>query len=83
MPGLEGKVALVTGASRGIERAIAIRLGREAASVVVNYSGIAEAAREAVTAVERAGGKAVAVRADVGQVAEVVRLFDESIAPVR
>ncbi len=79
MPGLEGKVALVTGASRGIGRAIAIRLGREAASVVVNYSGNAEAARETVVAVEGAGGNAVAIQADVGKVAEVVRLFDETI----
>jgi 3-oxoacyl-[acyl-carrier protein] reductase len=80
MPGLEGKVALVTGASRGIGRAIALRLGREAVSVVVNYSGNAQAAGETLAAVEGAGGKAVAIRADVGQVAEVARLFDESIA---
>jgi 3-oxoacyl-[acyl-carrier protein] reductase len=80
MPGLEGKVALVTGASRGIGRAIALRLGREAASVVVKYSGNADAAGEAVAAVEGAGCKAVAIRADMGRVAEVARLFDESIA---
>ncbi len=76
---LEGKVALVTGASRGIGRAIAVRLGRDGASVVVNYSGNAEAANEAVAAVEAAGGRAAAVRADIGQVAEVGRLFDETI----
>jgi 3-oxoacyl-[acyl-carrier protein] reductase len=76
---LEGKVALVTGASRGIGRAIAVRLGRDGASVVVNYSGNAEAAREAVAAVEEAGGKAVPIQADIGQVAEVERLFDETI----
>jgi 3-oxoacyl-[acyl-carrier protein] reductase len=79
MPGLVGKVALVTGASRGIGRAIAVRLGREAASVVVNYSGNAEAARDCVAAVEGAGGQAIAIQADVGKVIEVVRLFDESI----
>jgi short chain dehydrogenase len=79
MAGLEGKVALVTGASRGIGRAIALRLGREAASVVVNYSGNSQAAQDTVTAVEQAGGKAVAVQADVGNFAEVVRLFDETI----
>jgi 3-oxoacyl-[acyl-carrier protein] reductase len=76
---LDGKVALVTGASRGIGRAIAERLGRDGASVVVNYSGNAEAAREAVAAVEAAGGRAVAVRADVGRVAEVEALFDETV----
>jgi 3-oxoacyl-[acyl-carrier protein] reductase len=76
---LEGKVALVTGASRGIGRAVAVRLGRDGASVVVNYSGNAEAAREAVTAVEEAGGKAVAIQADVGHVAEVEKLFTEAI----
>jgi 3-oxoacyl-[acyl-carrier protein] reductase len=76
---LEGKVALVTGASRGIGRAIAVRLGRDGASVVVNYSGNAEAAREAVAAVAEAGGKAVAVQADVGKVAEIERLFEEAI----
>lgn len=75
---LDGKVALVTGASRGIGRAIAVRLGRAGAGVVVNYSGNAEAAAEAVAAVEAAGGSAVAVRADIGRVAEVERLFDEA-----
>jgi 3-oxoacyl-[acyl-carrier protein] reductase len=76
---LDGKVALVTGASRGIGRAIALRLGREGAAVVVNYSGSLEAAREAVAAVEAAGGRAVPVRADVGLVAEVERLLDATI----
>jgi hypothetical protein len=56
MPGLVGKVALVTGASRWIGRAIALRPGRESAFVVVNYSGNAQAAQETVTAVEGAGG---------------------------
>ncbi|WZO96275.1 SDR family oxidoreductase [Isosphaeraceae bacterium EP7] len=79
MPGLVGKVALVTGASRGIGRSIAVRLGREGASVVVNYSGNAQAAGDTVAAVEEAGGKAFAVQADVGRVADVVRLFDEAI----
>jgi 3-oxoacyl-[acyl-carrier protein] reductase len=76
---LDGKVALVTGASRGIGRAIALRLGREGAAVVVNYSGNLEAARDAVAAVEAAGGRAVPVRADVGLVAEVERLLDATI----
>jgi 3-oxoacyl-[acyl-carrier protein] reductase len=72
MPGFIGRVALVTGASRGIGLAIAVRLGREAASVVVNYSGNVEAARETVAAVEEAGGKAIAVQADVGKVVDEV-----------
>lgn len=76
---LDGKVALVTGASRGIGRAIALRLAHDGAAVVVNYAGNAGAARVVVDAVECAGGRAAAVQADVGVVADVVRLFDEAI----
>ena len=76
--GLQGKVALVTGASRGIGRAIAVRLGRDGAAVVVNYAGSQQAAQETVAAIEAAGGHAVAVQADVGKRADVERLFDET-----
>jgi 3-oxoacyl-[acyl-carrier protein] reductase len=75
---LQGKVALVTGASRGIGRAIAVRLGRDGAAVVVNYAGSQQAAQETVAAVEAGGGRAVTVQADVGKVADVERLFDET-----
>ncbi len=75
----DGKVALVTGASRGIGRAIALRLARDGAALVVNYAGNAEAARKVVAEVEAGGGRAVAVQADVGVVADVARLFDEAI----
>ncbi len=67
---LQGKVAIVTGAGRGIGRAIAIGYAREGALVVVNYSRSAEAADEAVRTIRSAGGKAVAVRADVSQFAD-------------
>src|SRR5208283_3287366 len=73
---LDGKVALVTGASRGIGRAIAVRLGRDGAAVVVNYSSNHKSALETVAAVEAAGGRAVAVQGDVGKVADIQRLFD-------
>ena len=73
---LDGKVALVTGASRGIGRAIAVRLGRDGAAVVVNYSGNQKAASETVAAIEAASGRAVAVQGDVGKVTDVERLFD-------
>ena len=75
---LQGKVALVTGASRGIGRAIAVRLGRDGAAVVVNYAGNQQAAQETVVAIEAAGGRAVAVQADVGKRADVEWLFDET-----
>jgi 3-oxoacyl-[acyl-carrier protein] reductase len=76
---LQGKVAIVTGASRGIGRAIAHRLGQAGASVVVNYAGNEAAANEAVAAVEAAGGLAVAIQADVSDRSQVNRLFDETL----
>jgi 3-oxoacyl-[acyl-carrier protein] reductase len=75
---LDGKVALVTGASRGIGRAIAVRLGRDGAAVVVNYSGNHEAARETVSAIDAVSGRAVAVQGDVAKVVDIQRLVDAS-----
>jgi len=62
---LEGKVAVVTGASRGIGRAIAQRLAAEGAKVVVNYRASEEAADEVVAEIREQGGEAIAVQADV------------------
>jgi 3-oxoacyl-[acyl-carrier protein] reductase len=68
---LSGKVALVTGGSRGIGRAIAVALGRRGAKVVVNYAARADAAREAAAAVEAAGGQAAIAGFDVADAAAV------------
>jgi len=74
-----GKVAIVTGASRGIGRQIAIQLAQSGAKVVVNYSLNKEKADEVVTTIEQFGGQAVAIRADVSKVSEVEILFTETI----
>lgn len=74
---LSGKVALVTGASRGIGAAIAAHLAREGATVVVNYARSADAANALVAAIEKEGGKAQAVRADVAEPGQVESLFAE------
>jgi 3-oxoacyl-[acyl-carrier protein] reductase len=73
---LKGKVAVVTGASRGIGRAIALRLARDGALVCVNYRGNAEAAGTAVGEIEAAGGEAFALQADVGSVGQLGQFFE-------
>ena len=71
------KVALVTGASRGIGRAIAIRLANDGFAVALNYAGNHEAARDAVEEIQQSGGNATAIQADVGDAGAVGKLFDE------
>ena len=78
MANLTGQVVIVTGSSRGIGRAISERLGRDGASVVVNYAGSQEKAEEVVRAIEAAGSKAIAVQADMSNPEEVKHLFDET-----
>jgi 3-oxoacyl-[acyl-carrier protein] reductase len=73
---LAGRVALVTGASRGIGRAIALRLARDGAAVVVNYAGRREAAEAVAGEIAQGDGRATAVQADVSKVPDVGRLFD-------
>ena len=76
---LDGKVAIVTGASRGIGRAIAIRLAAEGASVVVNYAGNEKAAEETKAAIEAAGGKALCFKADVAGADSVTAMFAAAV----
>lgn len=78
MASLKGKVAIVTGASRGIGRSIAERLAQDGASVVVNYAKNSDEAKKVVSGIEGKGGNAIAVQGDVGRVAEVRRLFQEA-----
>ncbi|WP_310725299.1 SDR family oxidoreductase [Streptomyces sp. N2A] len=77
---LTGKTALVTGGSRGIGRAVALRLAAEGAWVAVHYGDNEEAARETVDRIEGAGGRAFAVRARFGDDGAVDRLFEELTA---
>lgn len=78
--GLIGKTAIVTGASRGIGRAIAMKLGAMKASVAVNYVNDQKSAALTVADIEKFGGKAVAVKADMRQVSDIQSLFDRTIA---
>ncbi|MCS1391529.1 MULTISPECIES: 3-oxoacyl-[acyl-carrier-protein] reductase [Lysinibacillus] len=76
---LEGKVAVVTGASRGIGRAIALKLAEEGAKVVVNYSGSQAKAEEVVAMIQENGGEAIAVQASVSKTEEVTALMDAAV----
>jgi 3-oxoacyl-[acyl-carrier protein] reductase len=75
MAKLEGKVAVVTGASKGIGASIALHLAAEGAAVVVNYSNSKEGADRVVAEISRKGGRAVAVQANLADPADIRRLF--------
>lgn len=77
---LSGKVAVVTGASKGIGAAIATGLAEAGAAVVVNYASSREGAEHVVAGIVGAGGRAIAVQADVSKEADVQRLFAEAKA---
>lgn len=76
---LENRVAVVTGASRGIGRAIALELARRGARVVVNYQHSAEAAKQVVAAIEAEGGTAMAVQADVSDLEQAQALIQAAL----
>lgn len=75
---LKGKVAVVTGASKGIGAGIAKRFGEAGASVVVNYASSKEGADKVVAEITKNVGKAIAVKADVSKAPEVKKLFEET-----
>ena len=79
MTGDSTKSVIVTGASRGIGRAVAIRLARDGFAVVVNYAGNSSKANEVVAEIKAAGGQAIPVQGDVANAADVDRLFDETV----
>ncbi|AFY57718.1 dehydrogenase of unknown specificity, short-chain alcohol dehydrogenase like protein [Rivularia sp. PCC 7116] len=80
MTNLNNKVAIITGSSRGIGKAIATKLASDGATVVINYSHSADKADEAVAQIKQQGGNAISLQADVGKVAEIERLFNQTVS---
>ncbi len=76
---LDGKIAVVTGASRGIGRSIAIELAKRGAAVVVNYNRAADKAQEVVATIREAGGQAEAFQADVADFSQAKALIDFAV----
>lgn len=79
MSQLAGKVAIVTGASRGIGRAIALKLAKSGASIIVNYAGNAQKAQQTVEEIKVLGVEAHPIQADVSKISEIKKLFDQTI----
>lgn len=77
---LDGKVALVTGAGRGIGAAVAAQLGRNGAKVVVNYANSSASADKVVAEIKACGGDAVAIQANVREVKQTMKLFEDAKA---
>ncbi len=80
MENLKDKVVLITGSSRGIGAAIALKVSQAGAKVIINYAGGKEPAEKLAQEIISNGGQALAIKADVSNSAEVKNLFDESIA---
>jgi 3-oxoacyl-[acyl-carrier protein] reductase len=79
MSKLKGKVAVVTGGSRDIGRAISVKLAKEGAKVVVNYHSSESGAKETVAEIKAFGGDAIAVKADVSKLNEITQLKEQTV----
>ncbi|WP_292770030.1 glucose 1-dehydrogenase [Nostoc sp. NOS(2021)] len=79
MKKLEGKVAIVTGSSRGIGKEIAIKLSHEGAKVIVNYSSSPEKAEEVVNQIKQQGGEATAIQADMSRIDQIQQLVTKAV----
>ncbi|MDM8151770.1 SDR family oxidoreductase [Priestia megaterium] len=77
---LEGKVAIITGASRGIGRKVAEQLADLGAKVTINYSSSPDKAEEIAKEIQDKGGEAIAIQADISQIDDIKRLFSETIS---